>query len=254
MCTTFTLRLYPEHKELLSSLGSLNDYITRYAYILHDKDVADPHYHAVIVTKSKHTVTQVAKALGIDERHVKELKGRTDVENLCAYLTHENHSEKHRYKRSEVQTNDHEWFDSAVKASTGRLSKQRKEEAEIEAIEAFYVAIANREVTSVRTAVRFALDNGIYATYRRSAYIIHQMINEYKTENINRTINECYSAVAKIDEYKELAYKATDCIVQQVYQNDSIILAERSRRESIEKEAGLPNEIEKIKEDWSLKQ
>lgn len=252
MSTTFTLRLYPEHKELLSSLGSLYDYITRYAYILHDKDVAEPHYHAVIVTKSKHSVSQLAKALGIEERHVKELKGRTDVENLCAYLTHENHKDKHRYKRSDVQTNDAEWFDKSVKYSTGRLAKQQKAEAEIEAIEAFYIAIKNREVTSVRTAVRFALDNGIYATYRRSAYIIHSMINECKTENLNRSINDSYRAVEKINDYKELAYKATDCIVQQVCQNDSIILAERSRREAIEKEAGITNEIEKITEDWSL--
>lgn len=110
--------------------------VTRWAYILHDKDVwteedekeareraeaqgveclvkagetKAPHYHIVITTKSTARSIDVAKRFGVPEMCVTLKKGRGAFETACEYLTHEHPNQqakdKYLYDDEEVKSN-----------------------------------------------------------------------------------------------------------------------------------------------------
>ena len=80
--------------------------IKRWAYILHDKDEAKPHYHIYLDFENSGVgIKKVAEWFGLQESQVSEVKGRAI--DMFRYLTHDNYSQKNKYQYSptEVVTN-----------------------------------------------------------------------------------------------------------------------------------------------------
>ena len=80
--------------------------IKKWAYILHDKDDAAPHYHIYLNFGDSGVDTkEVAGWFGLQESQVSKVKGRST--DMLLYLTHGNDSQKNKYQYpvSEVVAN-----------------------------------------------------------------------------------------------------------------------------------------------------
>lgn len=74
----------------------------KYAYIKHDKDNAEEHYHYYIEFPNPRAITAVASELGIPQNMLQQV---FDKRGILQYLTHENANDKHHYDKSEIRTN-----------------------------------------------------------------------------------------------------------------------------------------------------
>lgn len=104
--------------------------IKRYAYILHDNDVANPHWHVVINAPDNNAkITTIAKWFKVPENFVSVVRGRNGLIDMCEYLTHENEPEKHRYDDSEVKAN-FDWRKEVnlLQKERHRIKEQKKQE------------------------------------------------------------------------------------------------------------------------------
>lgn len=100
-------------KEVLQVIKS-RKMIVRYAFIRHDKDEAEPHFHVCIVLSDAVPVLSVAKWFADDSRHINAFGEKTgDNRAVYAYLTHKNKPDKFQYSESDVRSNDHDFFRSA---------------------------------------------------------------------------------------------------------------------------------------------
>jgi len=108
---------YMTEEQILQGLNRLC--ITRYAYILHDKDVYDkedekknpdhkagttkaPHWHVMIKLSSARAMEHIAKWFGVKTQYVKKsTSGRFD--SMALYLIHYNDFSKYQYDPKEVK-------------------------------------------------------------------------------------------------------------------------------------------------------
>lgn len=74
----------------------------KYAYIKHDKDDAEVHYHYYIEFPSPRSLDAVAKELDIPPNMLEQVYSK---KGILQYLTHENAHDKHHYDVSEIKTN-----------------------------------------------------------------------------------------------------------------------------------------------------
>lgn len=83
----------------------------KYAYIKHDKDDAEVHYHYYIEFSNPRSLTAVAHELQIPENMIEQVYSKRGI---LEYLTHENAKGKHHYDPSEIFSN----FDVKTEASS----------------------------------------------------------------------------------------------------------------------------------------
>lgn len=74
----------------------------KYAYIKHDKDDAEEHYHYYIEFLNPRSLQSVANELKIPDNMLEPVYNK---KGILQYLTHENAKGKHQYDVSEIQTN-----------------------------------------------------------------------------------------------------------------------------------------------------
>lgn len=74
----------------------------KYAYILHDKDNTDPHYHYYIEFESPRSLNAVAKELDIPCNMLEQIYSK---KGILAYLTHENQPDKYHYNSDTIVSN-----------------------------------------------------------------------------------------------------------------------------------------------------
>lgn len=133
-------------KEALAPKG-----MTEWAYILHDRDTYTPkdfrsnykppkgaavgdqkpaHFHIVLFCKSRKSIAEVAKALGVPPQYV-EGKPPSAFLPLCKYLTHEDpaQADKETYDRSEVVTNVARLWEKVDEHEENRKKKKVDEKA-----------------------------------------------------------------------------------------------------------------------------
>lgn len=87
--------------------------IKKWAYILHDSDDTEPHYHIYLnFGKSGVETKQIASWFGLGEQYVERIKGRGA--DALLYLIHGNESQqyKHQYSPTEVKAN-FDWYKEA---------------------------------------------------------------------------------------------------------------------------------------------
>lgn len=74
----------------------------KYAYIKHDKDNAEIHYHYYIEFPNPRSINSVATELSIPDNMLEQVYSK---KGILAYLTHENSPDKHHYDTSEIISN-----------------------------------------------------------------------------------------------------------------------------------------------------
>lgn len=99
----FGLITYAERKQIEEFITAEEPKLNESAYILHDKDEAEPHWHIALnyinATTFENVKTKLQKFNGnqtVLEKEVKSWNG------LIAYLTHEDTPGKHHYDKTEV--------------------------------------------------------------------------------------------------------------------------------------------------------
>lgn len=138
----------PFVEKLLSEWSSVKDY----AYILHDKDDAEPHIHLMIRFYDSVPTSSILKKLeGVCE--VQHLNKMYKWSSAIAYLTHANREEKHQYEDCEVISN-YEW------------QKDREK------------ALANSRLDEIISGI----DNGIVREYNYFNYITMKEYAKYKKQ------------------------------------------------------------------------
>lgn len=99
-----------------SDIQPLLDKANKWAWILHDKDKADPHIHIICTFKQNKSFEVVRKMVeGEQNTFVEPLR---DKYKAFQYLTHENEDEeKAAYEESEVHCNDTSYFQKGLSKS-----------------------------------------------------------------------------------------------------------------------------------------
>lgn len=139
----FAVRLYGEKQEVLQALEKMP--IRHYAFIIHDKDTykestethrigdkKDSHVHIVINLQEKTGWKKVKKMFTdiLGEKCGIILSDIKDTENATLYLTHETEQAKkdgkHIYDRSEVVTDNYEYW---VSKETKQANKEEKQDS-----------------------------------------------------------------------------------------------------------------------------
>ncbi len=107
--------MYVKHCEIVCSVDkmpvdvqeTIKKYSTikQWAYIIHDKDDTNPHYHIYLRFNSSIDSSMIASWFGIPENFVNKIKGKKT--DMLMYLTHSNDTQsgKHLYSPDEVIAN-----------------------------------------------------------------------------------------------------------------------------------------------------
>lgn len=74
----------------------------KYAYICHDKDDAEVHYHYYVEFLNPRSISALAKELNIPENMIEQVYSK---KGILTYLTHDNANDKHHYDKSEIISN-----------------------------------------------------------------------------------------------------------------------------------------------------
>lgn len=96
---TFTLK-----QDAWSDLFAQNivNFVDYYAYILHDKDETDNHYHFYVEYKNPRSFLTVANDLMVPVNQLQKVKSKSAI---LAYLTHSGQKDKYHYDKSLVVAN-----------------------------------------------------------------------------------------------------------------------------------------------------
>ena len=90
--------------------------IKQWAYILHDKDDTEPHYHIYLnFGKTSVEFADVASWFGLDENFVNKVEGRKT--DMLMYLTHSNAGQEHKHQYSPKEVIANFDFESEVAVS-----------------------------------------------------------------------------------------------------------------------------------------
>lgn len=107
---TFTLELYPEWEFVTTLLDHIKQ-TSKYALILHDKDVNDdgtlkkPHFHVVIKYGGQRRLSSVENEYfkyGLEKRFCNTCNERA----MLRYLTHIDYPDKYQYSREDIISNN----------------------------------------------------------------------------------------------------------------------------------------------------
>ncbi len=90
--------------------------IKQWAYILHDKDDTEPHYHIYLnFGKTSVEFADVASWFGLDENFVNKVEGRKT--DMLMYLTHSNAGQEHKHQYSPKEVIANFDFESEIAVS-----------------------------------------------------------------------------------------------------------------------------------------
>ena len=81
---------------------------SKYAFILHDKDNTDPHYHILATFKQNKSFNSVRSLIGGEQNTF--VQPMTDRYNDFLYLTHSNSPDKFQYSSEDISCNDLKYF------------------------------------------------------------------------------------------------------------------------------------------------
>lgn len=102
----FFIRTYlkPEEFEPITKAAK------NWAYILHDKDGGEPHYHIIAVFKNARTEDGIRAIIpNTQQTRIEIIKN--GIEACYRYLTHEDNPEKYHYSKDEIQSNGKKYFE-----------------------------------------------------------------------------------------------------------------------------------------------
>lgn len=111
---SFVLRVYDSPALWESELAKLANH---YAYIKHDRDLTkdgklvEPHWHIVVTLARERSILNLHKRLRlVQQSNIQPCK---DLELAFDYLTHVHDDDKVKYGRSEIVSNNIDWWDKS---------------------------------------------------------------------------------------------------------------------------------------------
>lgn len=148
----------------------------KYFYILHDKDENKKHYHILIYYEKPTTIKHVAKQLEIEENYIRikdETGSRYTLKKTIGYFLHYNNKDKYNYSIEDFSTNCIDMLEKYYNILTGG-SNERNELSEI------IIFIEDNRPT-LKSVLRFCIENNYFKTYKKYSYSIIQMIREERS-------------------------------------------------------------------------
>lgn len=110
MCEVCQQDIYLNEEKIKEALSALSDKITKYCYIIHDKDkmangfCKPAHYHIFLQFNKNTDIKTVAKTFDIKENYVKKIMAGS-YNAAIPYLIHANAPDKFQYDVEEVKAN-----------------------------------------------------------------------------------------------------------------------------------------------------
>lgn len=93
----------------------------KFAYIKHDKDDTEEHYHYYVEFPNPRSISGVAKTLMIPDHMIEIVYSK---KNMLQYLTHENDPQKFHYDKSDIVAN----FDITEETKSEYLTREEMEQ------------------------------------------------------------------------------------------------------------------------------
>ena len=173
----YNLVLYPQedksHNEALEYIKSHY----RYAYIIHDRDIDDngelkkPHAHIVISFKNARSLTSLSVELNIEPNRIEACR---DLDSSLCYLIHYYDKEKFQYSCDLVQ--------GPLRNKLNKLIINDNLLDEDDAVLYLHDFIDKRDsFVSTSDFLKYCCSNGLFSYYRRSANIMHRLIDEHNS-------------------------------------------------------------------------
>ncbi len=173
---SFMIVLYPDDETHVNALLYVQEFIDKYAFILHDKDynekgeIKKAHYHVILNLSNAKSISALAKELNIGANYITPTK--KSYINGLRYLIHADDKDKYQYELDEVQ--------GPLKS---RLKKALASDVdESDAVLELMVLIENQDYLSMRTFVRLIAESGLWQYYRRNAYTFNLLLSEHNQE------------------------------------------------------------------------
>lgn len=136
-----------------------------YAYILHDKDDAKPHYHIVIYLgrEVKKTLNTIYKEIGIPNKQ--DIEIQLSLKTALQYLIHYNNDNKYHYSTEEV-----------VGSLKDKLNQYINTIDEGLVVNKILNYLKDNPTTNLYQLAQECYLNGWWATYRRNYSIIKDIL------------------------------------------------------------------------------
>ncbi len=99
----------------------LLDEAIEWAYIYHDKDEKEPHYHIYLRFENPRWFEGLKKLINSEQNTLGQ-PAKSTKQNIIKYFTHENEPQKHKYKNEDIERNDN--FEITLK----ELQQEKNEE------------------------------------------------------------------------------------------------------------------------------
>lgn len=172
----FHVLLYPDNESHMKAL-ELIKLSYRFILILHDKDVKEDgsgelkkaHYHVLLKFPQARWNTALAEELGIELRFIMPSK---DFTHDLRYLVHADNVDKFQYDMNCVEGNLIPLFNKA-------MNDNIEDENMLELmclLDSFPCVVTYRQFVTV------VCEKGLYSDFRRSSYVMGQLINEHNYE------------------------------------------------------------------------
>lgn len=166
----------PTHQAALDKI--INEFDCQYAYINHDKDLDDDdnlkkaHTHVVLSFKNPRWSTKLAEDLGITINYIKDCEF---INKALTYLIHLNEIDKFQYSIDEVHG---PLRDKLVKI----YKKLNQVDDDIAFNEIREYIVNTQRFIRYSEVAKFVLDNNYFGAYRRSYYVLRDMIYEHNNK------------------------------------------------------------------------
>lgn len=165
----FTIELYPESENIQfdKKIELIKKY--DYAYILHDNDHANAHYHVVVAFNNYRYLNAISEEFEIPTNYIEPVR---TIESMLTYLIHLNDKNKFQYDFNQVEGSKNllDKFRKALK--NNGLEEEQKILQIIDWID-------NEEYITMARFVRYICSIGRYDILRRSQFIFTSMIKEH---------------------------------------------------------------------------
>ena len=163
----------PTHKSALDFI--INNY-SKYAYIMHDKDLLDTgefkkeHYHIIIQFNNYRWRNAIAEELNITPNYLEKVR---NLENSLKYLIHFNNSDKYQYDLEQVQG-------PLKQKLIGYINTTDKSESD-KVIELLDFLESQKSYVNLSDFLRYVCSINMYDIYRRSASTFIRLLEEHNT-------------------------------------------------------------------------
>ena len=183
---SMSLVCYPESMDgsISSILDGLNAKygIKEYAYILHDCDREDDgtlkkeHYHLYVKFLKRVSYSTIAKAFNINANS-DLIDNARDRNRVIRYMTHQDYAEKYQYDFEFIHTYLINSTELEAICSNDVDNIPTNETIDFNNLLAYALS---DECWTITCLTRYALNNGMFATFRRCYQILKEILKEKK--------------------------------------------------------------------------